>query len=96
MQKYYEQHPAWKERVEVVPISIDDSLKAARDHLAKHGWTNTFNVWAGSGGWQSAAAKAFRVTGIPICYVIDSRGVIAEAGLTPLLDTPEIVNGLLK
>ena len=96
MQKYYEQHPAWKDRVEVVPISIDDSLKAARDHLAKHGWTNTFNVWAGSGGWQSSAAKAFRVTAIPICYVIDSRGVIAEAGLTPLQDTPEIVNGLLK
>jgi len=96
MQKYFEQHPAWKDRVEVVPISIDDSLKAARDHLAKHGWTNTFNVWAGSGGWQSAPAKAFRVTGIPIWYVIDSRGVIAEAGLTPLLDTPEIVNGLLK
>ncbi len=96
MQKYYEQHPAWKDRVEVVPISIDDSLKAARDHLAKHGWTNTFNIWAGSGGWQSSAAKAFRVTAIPICYVIDSRGVIAEAGLTPLQDTPEIVNGLLK
>ncbi len=70
MQNYHEQHPAWKDRVEVVPISIDDSLKAARDHLAKHGWTNTFNVWAGSGGWQSSAAKAFRVTAIPICYVI--------------------------
>jgi len=36
------------------------------------------------------------VTGLPICYVIDSRGVIAEAGLAPLLDTPEVVNGLLK
>ena len=63
-------------------------------------WSDTMKtkaaVWAGSGGWQSAPAKAFRVTGIPICYVIDSRGVIAEAGLTPLLDTPEIVNGLLK
>jgi hypothetical protein len=49
-----------------------------------------------SDGWQSAAAKAFRVTELPICYVIDSRGVIAGAGLTPLLDTPEIVNGMLK
>ena len=79
-----------------MPISIDDSLEAAREHLVKHGWTNTFNVWAGSGGWQSAAAKAFRVTELPICYVIDSRGVIAGAGLTPLLDTPEMVNGMLK
>jgi peroxiredoxin len=96
MQKLHKQHPAWKDRVEVVPISIDDSLKAARDHLAKRGWTNTFNVWAGSGGWQSAPAKAFRVTAIPTGYVIDSRGVIVEAGFTPLLDTPAIVDGLLK
>jgi thiol-disulfide isomerase/thioredoxin len=96
MQKYHEQHPAWKDRVEVVPISIDDSMRTARDHLVKRGWTNTFNVWAGKGGWQSAPAKVFRVTAIPTGYVIDGRGVIVEAGFTPLLDTPAIVDGLLK
>jgi thiol-disulfide isomerase/thioredoxin len=96
MQKYFEEHPAWKGRVELVPVSIDDTLKAARDHLARHGWTNTFNVWAGTGGWKSPPAQEFRIVGIPTCYIINPAGMIAEAGYTGLLDIPELVDGLLK
>jgi thiol-disulfide isomerase/thioredoxin len=95
MQNYHEQNPAWKGRVELVPISIDGSLKAASEHLAKRGWTNTFNVWA-PGGQDSTPVKAFRVTAIPVCYIIGTNGVIAAANYTFAMDIPEIVNGLLK
>jgi tetratricopeptide (TPR) repeat protein/thiol-disulfide isomerase/thioredoxin len=100
MQKYHELHPSWSNRVEVVSLSVDNSLKAARDHLTNRGWTNTINVWAGPGGWESAPVKAFRVAGagIPICYVIDALGVIVEAGFPGpyFLNAPQIVKGLLK
>lgn len=94
MQTYREAHPAWKDRVEIVTLSIDDELKTVRDHLNKHGWTNTFNVWAGDGGWQSAPSKAFRVRGVPTCYVIDTEGKVVVAG--HFVNAPETVNRLLK
>jgi thiol-disulfide isomerase/thioredoxin len=96
MQKYHAENPGWKDRVAVVSLSIDDTLRPVRDHLEKHGWTNTFNVWAGPGGWQSAPAKAYRVHGVPTCYVINTNGVIIEAGHPMSLHAPEIVNRLLK
>lgn len=96
MQKYREANPAWKDRVAVMTLSIDDTLQAARDHMNKRGWTNTFNVWAGVGDWQSAPAKAFRVTGIPTCYVINTNGIIVQAGHPMSLHAPDLVNQLLK
>jgi hypothetical protein len=53
-------------------------------------------VWAGPGAWESKPARAFRVTGIPTCYVIDPAGLITEAGHPGLLDVPQIVDGVLK
>jgi thiol-disulfide isomerase/thioredoxin len=80
LQVLREQHADWKERVAVVPISIDDTTKILREHLAKRGWSNTFNVWAGEGGWQSSAAKTFRVRAVPTQYIIDQEGRIIVAG----------------
>jgi thiol-disulfide isomerase/thioredoxin len=96
MQKYREANPAWQDRVTVMTVSIDDTLKEARNHMTKRGWTNTFNTWAGEGDWQSAPAKAFRVTGIPTCYVINTNGVIVHAGHPMSMHAPEVVNNLLK
>ncbi|HMP83383.1 MAG TPA: TlpA disulfide reductase family protein, partial [Verrucomicrobiota bacterium] len=96
MQKYREQNPDWKDRVAVVSLSIDDELKTARDHLAKRGWTNTFNVWGDEGGWQCTPAKSFRVRGVPTCYVIGADGNIVKAGHPMSLHAPDVVNGLLK
>ncbi|MFM7556162.1 MAG: TlpA family protein disulfide reductase [Verrucomicrobiota bacterium] len=59
---------------------IDETMEAVRKHVDTRGWTNTFNVWAGDGGWDSAPAKAFRVKGVPVTYVIDQQGKIAWAG----------------
>ena len=94
MQKYREENPGWGDRVAIVTLSIDDTLPMARAHLEKRGWTTTLNLWAGEGGWKSGPAKAFRVTAIPTCYVIDAQGKVAAAD--HFLDAPEVVNRLLK
>jgi thiol-disulfide isomerase/thioredoxin len=96
MQKYREQYPDWKDRVELVSLSIDDTLKEVRTHLAKRGWTNTFNVWAGPGGWQAAPAKAFRISGVPTCYVINAQGKIVQGGHPMSVRPDELVSRLLK
>lgn len=96
MQTYREENPEWKDRVAVVALSIDDTLPAVRDHLDSRGWTNTVNVWAGPGGWQAGAPKAFRVRGVPTCYVIDAEGKIVQAGHPAALHAPEVVNRLLQ
>jgi thiol-disulfide isomerase/thioredoxin len=75
-----EKHANWREKVAVVPISIDDTLDIVREHVNKRGWTNTFNVWAGEGGWRSGPAKAFRGSGVPTTYIIGVEGKIVDAG----------------
>ena len=80
LQTLRQEHPDWKDRVAIVPLSIDDTIKQVRQHVEKRGWTNTFNVWAGDGGWHSTPTQTFRVTGVPTTYIIDADGKIVEAG----------------
>lgn len=96
MQKYPGEHPDWKGKVEFVPISIDDDIPTVRNHLLKRGWTNTFNVWAGPGAWEAAPTKAFRVSGVPTCYIIDPNGKIAWAGHPAGLRLADVVKPLLE
>ena len=77
-------------------LSIDDTIAIVRNHVNKRGWTNTFNVWAGDGGWRSRAATAFRITGIPTTYIINGRGQIIHAGHPAGMDFGEEVDALLK
>ena len=79
LQELRQAHPGWSDKVAIIPLSIDDTLDIVRRHVEKRGWTNTFNVWA-AGGWQSAPAKAFRVSGVPTTYIIDAAGKIVAAG----------------
>jgi len=96
LQSIRDDHPAWRDGVAVVPLSIDDTMAILREHIEKRHWTNTLNVWAGDGGWASAPAKAFRVTGVPTTYIIDQQGKIAKAGHPAAMDIPEEVDALLK
>jgi thiol-disulfide isomerase/thioredoxin len=69
-------HPDWGDKVAIIPLSIDDEPGAVRARVSQRGWTNTLNVWAGPGGWNSAPATAYRVTGVPHTFVIDPQGKI--------------------
>lgn len=96
LQKLDAQHPDWKNQVAIVPLSIDDTIRIVRNHVDKRGWTNTFNVWAGNGGWDSAPAKTFRVTGVPTTYIIAPDGKIVTAGHPDAMNIDDEVNGQLN
>jgi thiol-disulfide isomerase/thioredoxin len=89
-------HPDWKDRVAIVPISIDDTMKVVRNHLDKRGWTNTFNVWAGDGGWKSGAARAFRIRGVPTTYLIDQQGRIVRGGHPAAIRIGNEIDAMLR
>jgi len=88
-------HPNWQDKVAIIPLSIDDSLKTVRARVEERGWSNMFNVWAGDGGWHSPPATAFRVRGVPTAYIIDSQGQIVEAGSLAGMDASRKVDDLL-
>jgi thiol-disulfide isomerase/thioredoxin len=96
LQTLWKEHPDWQNRVAIMPLSIDDTIGQVREHVNKRQWTNTFNVWAGDGGWQSSPAKIFRVSGVPTTYIIDRNGKIVDAGHPAGMDIGEEVEGLLK
>ena len=96
LQKIREAHPDWKDQVAIVPLSIDDTMEVVRKHVTQRGWTNTFNVWAGEGGWRAAPAKAFFVKSVPTSYLIDQQGKIIWAGHPGGTSFARRVDGLLK
>jgi thiol-disulfide isomerase/thioredoxin len=96
LQQIQESHGGWGDKVAIVPLSIDDTMDIVRKHVNQRGWTNTFNVWAGEGGWHSVPAKTFRVIGVPTSYLIDAQGKIVWAGHLAGADFGRMVDGLLK
>jgi thiol-disulfide isomerase/thioredoxin len=80
LQTLRREHPQWRDRVAIVSLSIDKQIDQPIAHLAKRGWTNTFNAWAGEGEWQSQTARAFRLNMIPGLYILDPAGKIAPPG----------------
>ena len=96
LQKLREGHDDWQDKVAIVPLSIDDTIDVVRKHVDQRGWTNTFNVWAGEGGWHSVPATTFRVRGVPTSYIIDQQGKIVWAGHPAGASFGETVDELLK
>lgn len=96
LQMLREQNPDWEERVAIVPLSIDDTIDVLRNRIDTRGWTNTFNVWAGKGGFDSAPALTFHLKGVPATYIIDAQGKIVTAGHPAGMDIDGEVNTLLN
>lgn len=96
LQHLRDAHPDWKERVEVIALSIDDKGSQATEHLAKRGWNQTTNVWAGEGGFGAAPAKAFRIRGVPTCYIIDRDGKVVKAGHPASLEFDDVIDAQLR
>ena len=96
LQTLRQQHPEWRDRVEIVALSIDNGLREVEARLAERGWTNTLNAWAGPGGWMSAPAKQFRLRGVPTCYVIDPQGKVVQAGFPMGLSITNVIARLLQ
>ncbi len=95
LQGYPALHPHWKDRVELIALSVYDEQATAKRHLDSRGWTQSLNVRGGDKGDDSPAAKAFGITGLPNAFIITPAGEIAKSGPPGLLRIPEVVNALL-
>lgn len=96
MQTYYDKYPEWKERVDLVTVSIDDIENAAKTHLDDRGWNQTTNVWADPRGGTNPEVIAYAGKGIPMCYILDTSGSVVELGNPNQMDIPKIVAELLR
>jgi len=78
-----EQADVWKDRVAVVPVSIDENPIRPKQHMADRGWSNLNCYWSGDDqhtGWESPALRAFVVEGVPTSFLIDKTGKILWRG----------------
>lgn len=74
---------AWKDRVVIVPLSIDETQEAvvarvgqSSTELLQYGWSGA----SSAGAFQSPAAETFAINGVPTVYVIGRDGRVLWAG----------------
>jgi thiol-disulfide isomerase/thioredoxin len=96
LQQLFQEHPEWKDRVEILTVSIDSRAAKAADHLQSKGWNKTTNFWAGAGEFKSPPALAYRVNGIPASYVIGPDGKILAGGHPALMDFATLIGTVSK
>jgi RNA polymerase sigma factor (sigma-70 family) len=78
-----EQSAAWKDRVALIPVSIDTNRERLKAHVAQRGWDRLEHHWAGKGtsdGWSAPSARAFVVGGVPEAILIGRDGRIVWRG----------------
>ncbi len=78
-----EQRIGWKDRVAIVPISIDANPERVKLHIAQHGWDRLEHYWAGEGtgsDFNAPAARSFVVFGVPHSILIGPDGRILWRG----------------
>ena len=78
-----EQSDAWKDRVAIVPVSIDSEQARVKSHVQQRGWTELEHFWSGGskgGDFEAPAARAFVVTGVPEAVLIGPDGRILWRG----------------
>ncbi|HEY4261820.1 MAG TPA: thioredoxin-like domain-containing protein [Schlesneria sp.] len=74
---------AWKDRVAIVPVAINSDAAKVKAHVQQRGWTALNPFWAGeseAGDFDTPAARAFVVSGIPTALLIGPEGRILWRG----------------
>jgi thiol-disulfide isomerase/thioredoxin len=89
LQTYSDKYPAWKGKVVLITVNVDDDADDAIKHLKAKGWDKTHNVWVGDKELQ-----AYHVDGFPTTYIIDPAGMIAA--VDPEKSISEIVDNLIQ
>jgi beta-lactamase regulating signal transducer with metallopeptidase domain/thiol-disulfide isomerase/thioredoxin len=78
-----EQSAAWKDRVAIVPVSIDSEQGRVKSHVQQRGWTGLEHFWSGGSNGQdfeAPAARAFVVHGVPEAVLIGRDGRLLWRG----------------
>jgi thiol-disulfide isomerase/thioredoxin len=74
---------SWKDRVALIPVSIDAAVTRVRPHALRRGWSSLEQYGAGQGteaGFDAPAARAFGVFGVPEAILIGPDGRILWRG----------------
>jgi len=78
-----ERSAAWKDRVAIVPVSIDGEQAQAKSHIQSRSWTGLDHFWTGGSngdGFDAPAARSFVVSGVPEAILIGPDGRIRWRG----------------
>jgi len=89
----------WKGRVHILAVSIDDSAEIVQNYVTRRAWTAVRHLWAGGepkDGFESKAARAFGLRGVPTAMLIDTNGRIVWRGHPKDADCEAQIDGLLK
>src|SRR5262249_53992142 len=79
-----EKRDAWQNQVAIVPLSIDEAADLVAPPPAARGLAQLSPYWSGGGdpantrtvGWQSPAAQAFGINGVPTTMIIARGGKV--------------------
>ena len=78
-----EQRPEWKDRVVILPVSIDGNRDRVHSHVHSRSWTNLVHYWTGTSDQQdfeALAARQFVLSGVPEAILIGPDGRIRWRG----------------
>jgi thiol-disulfide isomerase/thioredoxin len=89
LQSYGEKYPAWRDKVVLIAVSVDEEEDALMKFLKTRGWGKTHNVRV-----ETDALRAFHVGSLPSTYVIDAQGKVVVADSAQAI--PATVNRLLR
>jgi thiol-disulfide isomerase/thioredoxin len=73
----------WKDKLVVIPVSIDEVAEDAKQHLAARDWTHLHAYWTGEDGkvgWKSPGITGYAITAIPHSILIGPDGKIIWRG----------------
>lgn len=91
LQQLRQKRPEWKDRVELLAVSIDDRGEDARALIGRKRWNETRNVWAS----DPDIRKRYGITGIPSFFLIDQHGTIVASGFLTDDEISSAVNRLI-
>jgi thiol-disulfide isomerase/thioredoxin len=83
----------WKDRAQILALSIDDELDTLKKHVEAKGWGNVPQLWCQEGGkgWASAAVKTYGVNGVPTALLVGSDGHILWRGHPASVDLEQLI-----
>jgi thiol-disulfide isomerase/thioredoxin len=74
---------AWRGRVVIVPLSIDERPADVAQRVKQRQWDQLDHYWSGaegSKGWNAPVMREFVVEGVPILLILNRNGRIAWRG----------------
>lgn len=84
---------AWKDRVALLAVSVDQDRAKLESHLNARGWRDVQHLWAGPNARE--VQELFHVTGIPDAFLLDPTGRVVWAGHPKDIDVAESISELL-